>query len=654
MINYENKIYSLIRKSVETKVIAIKPSIDGLNDEELANSKQIYIVTLDDKEYPITFNPNFNIRAVNKNGEILKIGCKLLKELIDNKIFNEFNILVVPEAEFNYPKSKIEERLNQFYFDKNESPDDGEDKNEPIIDPAKYETISVDYVESNDSDNEYKIQLGFSIELEDNFDGSLHIETKYGKCSVIDEDGKIVLDCNMIYNPNDLEKTKRYDEVTFESAAIKKKYVDKIKAVTDLFLSNDVKLRESNKRKLLEDSYKYNDQVRDYIQNRYNEAKMNGIPADEIEMNFNILPVSISLNKVQKKPICIVVKKKKDNPDDKNEPEISASFEMEVEPTKITNFSLICPHCKREITSENKLELLRAEGNTFVVGCSSCGQKIDGDKYLGQLFLEEAIKVDLSDPEHVKYYIDDCKKCDIDHNYYPTSKMIKYSFLAADDRKVESGYCFNDDKHCRVCKNCHAIIAGTVEELDKYFYKEIKGKDFVCCNACVNEKKSKEKLRPQTPYDIVGRKPYYLSEISNRVFLFDKNKNNIEFYLSKDTDDSNSKIIVGSSLEFKVCSKCGQLVPINKYDKRNKCCFDCKGKSPELLKMSQENFAFFRKHINEFYPQISKYFPDEGSIKYSCTKNVYNEIVYRYFIENKLLVIVYDGNEIIFSRLSNK
>lgn len=635
MINYENKIYSLIRKSIETKVIAIKPSIDGLNDEELANSKQIYIVTLDGKEYPITFNPNFNIRAVNKNGEILKIGCKLLKELIDNKIFNEFNILVVPEAEFIFSKDAVRASFN--------------DSDKALYDPKKYNTLGVHFNDAEDSAQDYKIQLGFSIELEDNFEGSLHTETKYGKCSVIDTGEEITFDCKVVYNPNDVNKGSTFDEISFESDAIKNKYISKIKAITNKFLSNDINEKESLKRKLLSDSYEFNTQLKDYIDRRYEIAKKYKV--EDIEMEFNILPVSISLNKVQKKKLTIVLKRKPENPNGSDDDVPKASFDIEVEPTKINNIELHCPNCGKLIDSENQLELLNAlvdkKNNKFghIVGCQSCGHKISDKNRQGELFHEDVIVEYL--PEDKKepdtYFLADCEKCDVDDKFYPRFKMIKYSFLANENKRVKSGYCLNDHKHKAICPNCKAIIAGTSEEIFNYLVKDLGGKKYVCCKACGNENKNKP--QPGTPFAISekGFVPYYISEISGRAFLVDKNKNNISF--SSNNGD------FGCSSEFVVCPKCGQLIPKTKYNKKNKCCEDCldKNKFTSDITLTDE----INKHIKAFYPSVVNELKHKDAVGF-VTSNIYNEKIYRIQIGNKLLVVVFNENNIVFSKLSKK
>ena len=606
-----NEIYHLLLEASEKKIIEVKPSLLDLSYEELLTYEDTLSVTMGDKKYLITFNPNYVIKTTTKNVQRVNRGCSLIKDLLE-KVFNEYNILVVPDAKID--TKLLNETIRNIL---------------PPVDDAY--TLDFDIQDSEKTLDDFKIELGYSIEFRDSFEGSLEIHHFLSKCNVNFENEQPILSYDIEFKPNSENAAVQLDEIKID-AKEKKDYLERINQILMLF-KNDYK--EENKKDILRNTFenKRNVEIRQYLEERLEAAKANSVENPQID--FNIIPVSISLNKIQNKKIILTLI-------DNENPDRKASMAIEkFDPFKPNELKIYCG-CGEEITAENRMLLLTGLDGKTVIGCEACACQDDSGKHPGVWFAKEAIVFDSFDNK--LYYKGDCMMCDVDGKYHYNANLIRYDVLATGKQPV-SGYCLK--KYIQVCPNCHAAIAGTEDDFDDYLISSIesvsrrkgilycKGGDVVCCQACVDGN-TIEDAKSDT-YQVPDKK-FATSDVSGFAFLPNDYKNAA---FSELTDEE----IVGSKEEFVKCRKCDQIVALNEYNAEEHQCEHCAEHIESRDTVPDEINAF----IKEFYPE---YYSDSYYV--NTEKNFYDDTVYRFEFGKKLLVVKVHGYEIIFSKLSKK
>lgn len=592
MSGNRDELFELLVEAEKREIIKCSPSLEKLSLEEACSLDKIIEVTLLNTVYQVTFNYDLQLKVSTKKVEKINRGCTLIVDLL-NEIFNSYNILVVPNA-------KISTNLDEAIM-----------KSLPAV-YADYE-IGYEIIDSTDSLKDYMIQLGYSIEIKDTISGTMDIQHFLSSCFVLFEDEKPVFNYDVNFTP-DREPTK--EELKAIENIDKTRYASLIKNIISTLSHDEIKLE------MMKNTFEHNQEIKGFFDEKLEIAKQNDIVNPRID--FNIIPVSISLNKVQTKNLKITVSSKKNK-------EKSASFMFEkFDPFKLEANEFFCPICGERITKDNLLKLLKNKDGKYSVGCSKCAEKPNAPvyEYDGEQYTKDAIVIDPSDKN--SYFIGDCKKCDVSGLYYwhngsdedGSYRLIEYDELIKKDLPEEpSGYAYRE--YIRKCPNCERVFAGREDDLNKHFHDSVDGKTNVCCSKCVDGTYSD------------GPNNYVLSEISQKAFIGREENCRASEYSGK----------VGEKSEFVTCKKCGKVYGRLESDVKGVCPDCAHPHSGEPCNVPAE----VASHLKAAYSLVTKNF------RCYHIKNFYGFDEYRVICHRFVATVVLDEEQcVLSSKVSRK
>ncbi|MBO4541125.1 MAG: hypothetical protein J5736_04035, partial [Bacilli bacterium] len=338
----KHSLLRLLQIAEEKRILVIEPSLLNKDAEELTSSEDIYKLTLDNTEYRFVLNDA--IKASSGVGfdkfEHINRGSKVINAVLD-AVFGKYNSLVVRHAKFD--PASIPNIDN-------------------IARPALGNGLSCHRISlalGAGSSSDYKIQVGLTVEIKDSITNGITIR-KFLTHATVDFDkntGNPHFDLKMVFQPENMDTDPTFEPVADINLNEFKEQIEIIRS----FIS-----KEETKREIFQGLIENDPDIRDYLHDR--ERKINPLIDSEPLVEFNIIPMSVSMNKVPKMTAQYQI-----FASEVAEPLAEVSTAEDFNPFEENlQVAYSCPHCGARCDKNNPLVEVINKDDAPAIGCLHC------------------------------------------------------------------------------------------------------------------------------------------------------------------------------------------------------------------------------------------------------------------------------------------